>query len=146
MLNQYIRQYAELQVRQEEEARKIEANRQFYSIIMNMSYALNGVPLWPVTVMSPPPEKRLDEKAFTATLRQRSNSELLSTVTRRYVRPKIDPPMATVNLRTSVLEVKEILRRAGLQPDGGKSTFDPKQKIKVTTLPPKASARFNARR
>lgn len=145
-LNQYIRQYAELQVRQEEEKRQIAANRQFHAVVMNMSYALNGVPLWPVAVMSPPPEKRLNETAFSATLRQRSNSELLSTVTRPYVRPKIDPPIATVNLRTSVLETKELLRRAGLRPDDGKPVFDPTQKIKVTTPPPKASVRFNARR
>ncbi len=139
LLNQYIRQYAELKVRQEEEARKIEANRQFYSIIMNMSYALNGVPLWPVSVMSPPPDKRLDERAFTATLRQRSNRDLLSTVTRRYVRPKIDPPMATVNLRTSVLEVKEILLRAGLRPDSNARAAKPEKSRK-------ASATFNAQR
>lgn len=145
-LNQYIRQYAELQVRQEEEKRQIAANKQFYAVVMNMGYALNGVPLWPVAVMSPPPEKRLDEMAFTAALRQRSNSELLSTVTRPYFRPPVNPPMATVNLRTSVLETKEMLRRAGLRPDDGKPAFDPKQKIKVTTPPPKASARFNARR
>ena len=145
-LNQYIRQYAELQVRQEEEKRQIAANKQFYAVVMNMGYALNGVPLWPVAVMSPPPEKRLDERAFTATLRQRSNRELLSTVTRPYVRPPVNPPMATVNLRTSVLETKELLRRAGLRPDDGKPAFDPTQKIKVTTPPPKASARFNARR
>lgn len=145
-LNQYIRQYAELQVRQEEEKRQIAANKQFYAVVMNMGYALNGVPRWPVAVMSPPPEKRLDERAFSATLRQRTNSELLSTITRPYVRPKIDPPMATVNLRTSVLETKELLRRAGLRPDDGKPAFDPTQKIKVTTPPPRASARFNARR
>lgn len=145
-LNQYIRQYAELQVRQEEEKRQIAANRQFYNLVMNMSYALNGVPRWEIKVMSPPPEKRLDERAFTATLRQRSNSELLSTVSRPYVRPPVNPPMATVNLRTSVLETKELLRRAGLRPDDGKPAFDPTQKIKVKTPPPKASARFNARR
>ena len=135
-----------MQGKQEEEKRRIEANKQFYSIVMNMSYALNGVPRWTISVMSPPPERRLDEVAFTATLRQQGNRELLSSITKPYRRPPVDPPMATVNLRTSVLEVKEILRRAGLQPDGGKSTFDPKQKIKVTTPPPKASARFNARR
>lgn len=69
-LNEYIRRYAELQVKQEAETRKIGVNRQFYAIVMNMSYALNGVPRWPISVMSPPPEKRLDEKAFITTLRQ----------------------------------------------------------------------------
>ena len=146
LLNQYIRQYAELQVRQEEETRRIEANRQFYSIIMNMSYALNGIPRWEISVMSPPPERRLDEAAFADSLRRKSNSELLKTVFTPRPRPPINPEMATVNLRESVVEVKEILRRAGLKPDDGKPAFNPKQKIKVTTPPPKASTRFNARR
>lgn len=147
-LNEYIRRYAELQVKQEAEARKIEANRQFYAVVMNMGYALNGVPRWPIAVMSPPPEKRLDEKVFTATLRQRTNYELLSTVTRPYVRPPVNPPMATVNLRASVLETKELLRRAGLRPDDGSPTVKPTQTIRMaaTTAVPKASARFNARR
>lgn len=147
-LNEYIRRYAELQVKQEAEARKIEANRQFYAVVMNMGYALNGVPRWPITVMSPPPEKRLDERVFTATLRQRTNNELLYTVKRPYVRPPVNPPMATVNLRTSVLETKELLRRAGLRPDDGSPTVKPTQTIRMaaTTAVPKASARFNARR
>lgn len=147
-LNEYIRRYAELQVKQEAEARKIEANRQFYAVVMNMGYALNGVPRWPIAVMSPPPEKRLDEVAFTTILRQRTNNELLYTVTRPYVRPLVNPPMATVNLRTSVLETKELLRRAGLRPDDGKPTVKPTQTIRMaaTTAVPKASARFNARR
>lgn len=147
-LNEYIRHYAELQIKQETEARRIDANRQFYAVVINMSYALNGIPRWEIAVMSPPPEKRLDEKAFTAVLRQRSNSELLSTFTRPYVRPKIDPPMATVHLRASTLETKEILRRAGLRPDDGSPTVKPAQTIRMaaTTAVPKASARFNARR
>ena len=147
-LNEYIQRYAELQVKQEAEARKIEANRQFYAVVMNMGYALNGVPRWPIAVMSPPPENRLDEKAFTATLRQKPNNELLYTVTRPYVRPPVNPPMATVNLRTSVLETKELLRRAGLRPDDGSPTVKPTQTIRMaaTTAVPKASARFNARR
>lgn len=41
---------------------------------------------------------------------------------------------------------QELLRRAGLRPDDGKPAFDPIQKIKVTMPPPKASARFNAKR
>jgi hypothetical protein len=142
----YIRRYAELQARQEEELRRIEANKQFYKVIMNMGYSLNGLPRWQMAVMEPPPERCLDERAFAVNLRQRSNSELLSIVTRPYVRANIDPPMATINLRSSVLEAKEILRRAGLRPDDGKPAFDPTQKIKVTTPPPKASERFNARR
>ena len=146
LLNRYIRQYAELQVKQEAESHKASANKQFYDILMNMSYALNGIPRWQISAMSPPPEKRLDEKTFTAILRQKSNNELLSNIIKPYRRPPIDPKMATVNLRASVLEVKEVLRRAGLQPDGEKSAFDPTQKIKMTTSSPKASARFNARK
>lgn len=147
-LNEYIRRYAELQVKQEAEARKIEANRQFYAVVMNMGYALNGVPRWPVAVMSAPPENRLDEKVFTATLRQRTNNELLSTVTRPYVRPPINPPMATVSLRASVLETKELLRRAGLRPDGGSTSIKPNTTIRIAATTPvtKTSATFNARR
>ncbi|MFN7114462.1 MAG: relaxase/mobilization nuclease domain-containing protein [Alphaproteobacteria bacterium] len=147
-LNEYIRRYAELQVRAEENKRRQEANRQFYAVVMNMGYALNGVPRWPIAVMSPPPEKRLDERVFTATLRQKPNNELLYTVTRPYVRPPVNPPMATVNLRTSVLETKELLRRAGLRTDDGSPNVKPTQTIPMaaTTAVPKASARFNARR
>lgn len=147
-LNEYIRSYAELQVKQEAEARKIEANKQFYAIVMNMSYALNGVPRWPVAVMSPPPEKRLDEKAFTATLRSQSNRELLSSITKTYRRPPVDPPMATVNLRVSVLETKELLRRSGVRPDGGNPSIKPNAPIRMAATTPvtKASVRFNARR
>ncbi len=147
-LNEYIRRYAELQVRAEEDKRRQEANRQFYAVVMNMGYALNGVPRWPIAVMSPPPEKRLDERVFTATLREKPNNELLYTVTRPYIRPPVNPPMATVNLRASVLETKELLHRAGLRPDDGSPTVKPTQTIRMaaTTAVPKASARFNARR
>jgi hypothetical protein len=139
-LNEYIRRYAELQVKQEEETRKIGVNRQFYAIVMNMSYALNGVPRWQISVMSPPPEKRLDEKAFTATLRQQDNRELLKTVFSARPRTPVNPPMAVPNLRASVLEVKEVLRRAGLRPDdGGIRNIKPAQ-IRVT----KASVKLNA--
>lgn len=140
--NEYIRRYAEIQLKQEQESRKIEANRQFYGIVMNMGYALNGVPRWPIAVMSPPPEKRLDEKVFTATLRQQDNRELLRTVFAARPRPPVDPPMATVNLRASVLEVKEVLRRAGLRPDGGGVRNIKPEQIRVT----KASVKFNAQR
>ncbi len=140
LLNQYIRQYAELQVRQEEEARKIEANRQFYSIIMNMSYALNGIPRWEISVMSPPPERRLDEAAFTDSLRRKSNSELLKTVFTSRPRPPINPEMATVNLRSSVLETKELLRRASKRPDDTAARGVKPEKTR------KASATFNAQR
>ncbi len=137
--NEYIRRYAELQVKLEEENRKIAANRQFYDIAMNMSYALNGIPRWEISVMSPPPEQRLDERAYTDALRQQSNSELLKTVFTPRPRPPIDPPMATVNLRSSVLETKELLRRAGLRPDDDARAVKPEKSRK-------ASAKFNAQR
>lgn len=147
-LAEYVRQYAILEAKQQEERRQQEANRQFYSVIMNMGYSLNGIPCWPVVVMSPPRERRLDEKAFTATLRQRNNNELLSTLTRPYVRPPVNPPMATVNLRTSVLETKEILRRAGLRPDDKPPSmkFNEQIRMNAKTAVPKASVRFNARK
>ena len=135
--NEYIRQYAELQVRQEEEARKRAVNRDFYGIVMNMSYALNGIPRWEISVMSPPPEQRLDERSYTDALRQQSNSDLLKTVFAPRPRPPVNPQLATVSLRSSVLETKELLRRAGLRPDDS-STH--------TVSPKKASVKFNAQR
>lgn len=145
-LNYHIRRYSELQVRHEAQLRQQEANRQFYAVITNMSYALNGIPRWPVVVMSPLPEMRLDEKTYTSALRQRSNHELLSSLTQPYRRPPLDPPMATVHLRANVLETKEILRRAGIKPSGGSPFIKPNTPIRMTGAPPKASVRFNARR
>ncbi len=137
--NEYVRRYAELQVKLEEENRKIAANRQFYDIIINMSYALNGIPRWEISVMPPPPERALDERAYAESLRQQSNSELLKTVFTPRPRPPVDPPMATVNLRTSVLETKEVLRRAGLRSDNDTRAAKPEKSRK-------ASAKFNAQR
>ena len=138
--NEYVRQYAALQVKLEEENRRIAANRQFYSIIMNMSYSLHGIPRWEINVMSPPPERRLDEAAFADSLRRKSNSDLLKTVFTPRPRPSINPEMATVNLRTSVLETKELLRRADLRPDAATARGVKPEKTR------KASATFNAQR
>ncbi len=138
-LNEYIRCHAELQVKLQEEARKISANRQFYDVVMNMSYALNGIPRWEISVMSPPPEKRLDERAYSAALREKSGRSLLSTLAKPSRPPQVDPPMATVDLRTDVLEAKELLRRAGRRPDDDARTVSPKKARK-------ASAKFNAQR
>jgi hypothetical protein len=146
-LNHYIRQYAELQVRQEEEKRKTEANKQFYAVVLHMNYALNGLPRWQVSVMSPPPEKRLNETAYVARIQQLKNRELLHTITTtERPKPVIEPETAAPNLRQSVLEAKEILRRAGLTPDDDKPAVNLTQKITLTTPPPKASIRFNARK
>ena len=94
--------------------------------------------------MSPPPERHLDEQAFTTTLRQQSNRELLSSITKPYRRPPVDPPMATINLRSSVLETKEILRRAGIQPDKGATRSVRPEQARANAA--KASAIFNAQR
>jgi len=146
-LNQYIRQYVELQVKQEEEKRKTEANRQFYAVVLHMNYALNGLPRWQVSVMSPPPEKRLNETAYVARIQQLKNRELLHTITTtERPKPVIEPETAVPNLRQSVLEAKEILRRAGLTPDDDKPAVHLTQKVTLTTPPPKASIRFNARK
>jgi hypothetical protein len=145
-LHQYIRQYAELQVRQEEEKRKTEANRQFYAVILHMNYALNGLPRWPIRVMSPPPEKRLDETAYVARIQQLKNRELLHTITTtERPKPVIEPETAAPNLRQSVLEAKEILRRAGLQPDGDDSPTAAPVHIRMTDAPA-LSTRFIQRR
>ncbi len=142
-LNTYIQRYAELQLKREEEIRKTEANRQFYSVVMNMGYGLNGVPRWPIAVMSPPPEKRLNEKTFTATLRQQDNRTLAKPVLAAWSRPSLDPPTAAPALRASVLEVKELLLRGGgIRPDGGGIRRIKPEQIKIA----KASVKFNAQR
>src|SRR5690606_20580480 len=114
------RRYAETQHKLEAETRRIEANRQFYSLVMNMGYALNGIPRWKIAVMSLPPEKRLDEGAFTRTLREYDNRELLKTVFRVFRPAKPTPETAVTDLRASVLGVKELLRRANVLRIGGR--------------------------
>jgi hypothetical protein len=155
--NLYIQRYTELQMRIEAENRKIEANRSFVDLINNMSYSLNGIPRWPVVVMSPPPEKRLNETAYVQTVvRQRDTSQLLDRVFRSPEnesqvsrRPPIDPKVAVPNLRRNVLEVTEMLVRAGIRPPtgGGVSAVKPAQ-IRMTTAAPsaKASINFNQKR
>ena len=121
-LNQYIRHYAELQHRQEELHKKQDANRQFYAVVTHMIYSLNGLPRWDIRVQSPPPEKRLDETAYVANIQRLKNRELLHTITTtERPKPVVEPETAAPNLRQSVLEAKEILRRAGLQPGGDDS-------------------------
>jgi hypothetical protein len=140
--NEYVRRYAEIQMKVEAEIRQQEANRQFYSLITNMSYALNGLPQWKVSVMMPPPERQLDEREYvqkvvlqrdTAQLIQRvlyspENESLVSK------RPPLDPKTAVPALRQNVLEVKEMLGRAGLRPPtgGGASAVAP-ARIKLST-------------
>ncbi len=154
--NEYVRQYALLQVKIEEEQRRQDANRSFHAVIMNMSYALNGLPAWKISVMPPPEDRRLDEKAYLQTVvRQRDNTQLVnrvfnapeneSLVSRR---PPIDPKVAVPNLRANVLEVREMLTRAGIRPPsgGGVSTVAPAaiRMTAVTSL--RTSSKFNTRR
>ena len=87
--------------------------------------------------MPPPPERVLDERAYSAALRETSARELLSTLAKPSRPPEVDPPMATVDLRADVLEAKELLRRAGRRPDDDARTVAPKKARK-------ASAKFNA--
>ena len=116
-INELIRQYAELQRKQEEYQRQVAFNRQFYGVVQNMQYALNGVPLHPVT-MTVPAGCRLDESGYTAALKQQSNAELLRMVFPPPVQlgglpPKTPPPeLAVPVLRGNVLQVKELLGRA----------------------------------
>jgi hypothetical protein len=150
--NEYVRRYAEIQMKVEAEIRQQEANRQFYSLIANMSYALNGLPQWKISVMMPPPETQLDEREYvqkvvllrdTAQLIQRVlySPENESLVSRR---PPIDPKTAVPALRQNVLEVKEMLGRAGLRPPsgGGASAVAP-ARINLSTA---AKISFNPKR
>lgn len=155
--NEYVRRFAELQIRVEEEQRRQEANRSFYAVIQNMSYALNGLPAWKVTVMPPPEDRRLDEREYVQkVVLQRDNTQLVNRVfnspeneSQVSRRPPIDPKIAVPNLRRNVLEVREMLTRAGIRPPsgGGVSTVAPAA-IRMTTAAPSArsSIRFNAKR
>lgn len=153
---EYVRRYAELQIKVEEEHRRQEANRSFYAVIQNMSYALNGLPAWKISVMPPPEDRRLDEREYIQkTVLQRDNAQLVnrvfnapeneSLVSRR---PPIDPKVAVPNLRRNVLEVREMLTRAGIRPPsgGGVSTVAPSAIRMTASSLPKTSGKFNAKR
>jgi len=144
-LYQAIRLYAELQHKREEEQRRIEANKTFHSIVMNMSYNLNGLPRWPVRVQAPPPERRLDEKAFTSTLRQQDNRTLSKPILATWSCPPLDPPAAAPILRASVLEVKELLIRGGGLPPIDTATRK-NAPIRIKMSDAKALGAFNAQR
>ena len=137
-----IRQYERYRQLQEEEHKKQEANRSLYALIDHMGYHLNGIPRWQISVMSPPPDKRLNEQKYSQSLRQQSNATLLETLFNSS-KPVIDPPMATVNLRMSILDTKEALRRAGLRPDDNKRTLTkaPKQN-RQQRITPQETSRF----
>lgn len=154
--NEYIRQYALLQIKVDEELRRQEVNRGFYATIMNMTYALNGLPAWKISVMPPPEDRRLDEREYVQkTVLQRDNAQLVnrvfnspeneSAVCRR---PPIDPKMAVPNLRANVLEVREMLSRAGIRPPtgGGVSTVAPAAIRMTASSLPKTSSKFSTRR
>lgn len=144
-LNQAIRLYAELQHKKEEEQGKVETNRVFYGIVTNMSYSLNGLPRWVIHVQPPPQNRRLDEKAFTSTLRQQDNRTLTKPVLAAWSRPPLDPLAAAPILRASVLEVKELLiRGGGLPPIETASRKNAPIHIKMSDA--KALGTFNAQR
>ncbi|MDI1229295.1 MAG: relaxase/mobilization nuclease domain-containing protein [bacterium] len=153
--NEYVRKFAEIQVKIEAEQRQQAANREFYSVISNMSYSLNGLPAWKIPVMSPPEDKRLDEPAYTAKAAQRTTAQLIERVL--YApeneslvskRPPIDPKTAVPALRQNVLEVKEMMARAGLRPPsgGGTSRVAPATIRMAATPVIKAAGKFNAKR
>jgi hypothetical protein len=151
--NEYVRQYTILQMKVEAELRRQEANRAFYSVIQNMSYALNGLPAWKIPIMSPPEDRRLDEKSYVQTIvRQRDNAQLVHRVFNApeneslvSKRPPIDPKIAVPALRANVLEVKEMMARAGLRPPSGsgRSAVVP-VRIRMTTA--SAASKFNTSR
>ena len=154
--NEYVRRYAELQIKVEEELRRQEVNRGLHASIMNMSYALNGLPAWKVFVMAPPEDRRLDEREYLQkTVLQRDNVQLVNRVfnspenqSQVSRRPPIDPKVAVPNLRANVLEVKEILVRAGIRPPagGGVSAIAPAAIRMTASSLPKTSSKFSTRR
>jgi len=146
--NELVRQYAILQVRMEAERQREEACRAFHACILNMGYSLNGLPNWAISVMSPPEDKKLDERAIIRDTRQKDIEIVLDRVfnspsnARDYTRrPPIDPTLAVPNLRANVLEVKVMLSRATLGPNGGGGG----RSAAFPALPPRTTTiRFNA--
>ena len=139
--NEYVRQYAQLQMKMEEENRRQATTRSFYEVIMAMSYSLNGLPKWEIKIMLLPEERRLNERKYSQEIAQLNNADLLGRVFRPPVneslgsrKAPIDPKTAVPALRQSVLEVKELLSRAGIQPSGGNGSrsMAPAQ-IRMTT-------------
>ncbi|MDI1229164.1 MAG: hypothetical protein PSY14_15905 [bacterium] len=153
-VNQLIQRYAELQLKVEAETRTQEANRAFLEIVTNMSYSLNGVPRWAVFVMSPPEDKRLDEREYVQkVVLKRDTSQLIERVfnspeneSQVSKRPPIDPKTAVPALRQNVLEVKEMLLRANIKPpSGGGTNRVAPATIRMTSAPPLGAAiKFNA--
>lgn len=146
--NELVRQYAILQVRLEAERQREEACHAFHATIINMGYSLNGLPQWAISVMPPPPDKKLDEKALIRDTREKDIEIVLDRVfnspaNAREVsrRPPIDPKLAVPQLRANVLEVKVMLSRATLTPNGGGGG----RSAALPALPPRtATIRFNA--
>jgi hypothetical protein len=152
--NALVQRAVELQEKLAEEEQRIAANRELYDAVQGMSYSLNGIPPWQITVAAPPPDQRLDEKAYIQTLRQYSNRELLDAIRKpaKATKPaplrasfnkvqKPDTGQAVTELRQNVLQVKEVLRRANKLPDDGKplSVIETK-----TSLPQTATIKFDA--
>jgi hypothetical protein len=109
--NKYIRLYAELQERQEQQRRQSAVNKEFYAVVNNMSYSLNGLPLYKIA-MTVPPEMRLNEKTYVANLKTQSNIELQNIIFKPTVSVRSTSLSAVPELRKNVLQVKELLARA----------------------------------
>jgi hypothetical protein len=141
--NDYVRRYAETQQRIEREKVRLEAQYGFALTIRNMSYTLNGLPAWKVSVMPPPPDKWPDEPAIVKSLRKYNMDGLADIVLKSPSnasdpkdRPPLDPPMAVTRHREDVLVVKEMLIRAGDLPrgDGRKPQVRPVSELSGTAI------------
>jgi hypothetical protein len=113
-----VQRYVELQKKEEEQQRQRTVNQQFYAAIMNMSYSLIGVPPHRI-VMAVPTKDMFDERVYVRSLEQQSNRDLLQSILKpplsaaeRKAAPPQRPEEAVIELRQSVLQVKEALRRS----------------------------------
>jgi hypothetical protein len=141
--NDCLRRYAVLQQQAERERLRQQAEYGFARSIHNMSYSLNGLPAWKITVMAPPPDKRLDEPKLIKSLRKYNMAGLENIVLNTPAnasnpkdRPPLDPPLAVAEHRQNVLVVKEMLIRAGQLPrgDGRKRQITPVSALPASTF------------
>lgn len=116
------REQEQLRQKQYELQQRQYINQQLYSNASNMSYSLNGIPRYQIT-MQKSPQIRFEEITYTKQLRKQPPSVLLHKVEQ--------PECAVTELRQNTLQVKELLRRHNAAPQPGNR----KKGFRYSTIP-----------